>query len=116
MKKCIDIMLGVLTGVINILIGACGGIVAVEALKKRDLNQTKSHATAIAIILPLTVISAAGYLLKGQVKLSDSCVYIIPGLVGSVIGSYILPKIPKKVLSRIFSIFIIYAGIRMLMK
>lgn len=116
MKKCINIVLGVLTGAINILIGACGGIVAVETLKRRNLDQTKSHATAIAIILPLTVISAVGYLLKGQVKLSDSYVYIIPGLIGSVVGSYLLPKIPKKVLSKIFSIFIIYAGIRMLMK
>lgn len=116
MKKCINIVLGVLTGAINILIGACGGIVAVEALKRRELDQTQSHATAIAIILPLTVISAVGYLMKGQVKLSDSYVYIIPGLVGSVAGSNLLPKIPKKILGKIFSVFIIYAGIRMLMK
>ena len=87
-----------------------------EALKLRGTDQTKSHATAIAVILPLTVISAAGYLLKGQVRLSDSYVYLIPGLVGSIIGSWLLPKIPKKVLSKFFSIFIIYAGIRMLMK
>ncbi len=116
MKKIINPALGILTGIVNILIGSCGGIVAVEALKLRGIDQTKSHATAIAIILPLTLISAAGYLLKGQVKISDSYVYLIPGLVGSVIGSLLLPKIPKKILSKVFSVFIIYAGIRMLMK
>lgn len=116
MKKTLNVLLGILTGAVNILIGSCGGIVAVEALKLRGTDQTKSHATAIAVILPLTVISAAGYLLKGQVRLSDSYVYLIPGLVGSIIGSLLLPKIPKKVLSKVFSIFIIYAGIRMLMK
>ncbi|HAX83480.1 MAG TPA: hypothetical protein DCY15_03050 [Ruminococcaceae bacterium] len=116
MIKIINPALGILTGIVNILIGSCGGIVAVEALKLRGIDQTKSHATAIAIILPLTLISAAGYLLKGQVKISDSYVYLIPGLVGSVIGSLLLPKIPKKVLSKVFSVFIIYAGIRMLMK
>ena len=97
MKKIMTPLLGILTGVVNILIGSCGGIVAVEALKLRGTNQTKSHATAIAIILPLTVISAAG-------------------LIGSAIGSLLLPKIPKDVLSKVFSVFIIYAGIRMLMK
>lgn len=116
MKKIVNPLLGILTGIVNILIGSCGGIVAVEALKLRGTDQTKSHATAIAIILPLTLISAAGYLIKGQVKLSDSYVFLIPGLVGSVIGSILLPKIPKKVLSKVFSIFIIYAGIRMLLK
>ena len=116
MKKIVNALLGILTGIINILMGACGGIVAVENLKLRGLDQTESHATAIAVILPLTVISAAGYLYKGQVHLSDSYVYLIPGLIGSIIGAWLLPKIPKKVLSKIFSIFIIYAGIRMLMK
>ena len=116
MKKIMTPLLGILTGVVNILIGSCGGIVAVEALKLRGTNQTKSHATVIAIILPLTVISAAGYLIKGQVRLSDSYVYLIPGLIGSAIGSLLLPKIPKDVLSKVFSVFIIYAGIRMLMK
>lgn len=116
MKKIVNPLLGILTGIVNILIGSCGGIVAVEALKLRGTDQTKSHATAIAIILPLTLISTAGYLIKGQVKLSDSYVFLIPGLVGSVIGSILLPKIPKKVLSKVFSIFIIYAGIRMLLK
>ena len=37
-------------------------------------------------------------------------------LVGSIIGALLLPKIPKNILSKVFSIFIIYAGIRMLMK
>lgn len=116
MKKIANALLGILTGIINILIGSCGGIVAVENLKLSGLDQTKSHATAIAVILPLTVISAIGYLYKGQVRLSDSYVYLIPGLIGSVIGSWLLPKIPKKVLNKIFSVFIIYAGIRMLLK
>ena len=33
MKKTLNVLLGILTGAVNILIGSCGGIVAVEALK-----------------------------------------------------------------------------------
>ncbi|MCQ2483777.1 MAG: sulfite exporter TauE/SafE family protein [Clostridia bacterium] len=116
MKKITKALLGVLIGFTNIVVGSCGGIIAVESLKKDKLNQTQSHATAIAVILPLTVISAGMYLYRGDVKLSDSYIYIIPGLVGAIIGSWLLPKIPKKMLSKIFSVFIIYAGVRMILK
>ena len=116
MKKTVSSILGVLIGIVNILVGSCGGIVAVESLKYNGSDQTKSHATAIAIILPLTVISAALYLLRGNVRLRDSYVYILPGLIGSLLGGYLLPRIPKKALSKVFSAFIIYAGVRMLFK
>lgn len=116
MKKLKNILLGIATGAVNILIGSCGGIVAVESLKRNGLNQTKSHATAIAVILPLSLISAIGYIAKGEVRLSDSYVYLVPGLVGSVIGSMLLPKIPQKILNKVFSVFMIYAGVRMLIK
>lgn len=116
MKKLKNILLGIAIGAVNILIGSCGGIVAVESLKKNDLEQTKAHATAIAVILPLSLMSAIGYIAKGEVRLSDSYIYLIPGLIGSVIGSWLLPKIPQKILNKFFSVFMIYAGVRMLIK
>ena len=116
MKKIKNALFGVLIGFINMLIGACGGIVAVEALKYDKLDQTKSHATAIAVILPLTVISAVMYIMRDNVNISDASVYIIPGVFGSALGSIILPKVPKNVLGKVFSVFIIYAGIRMILK
>lgn len=116
MKKITKALSGVLIGFINIVVGACGGIIAVESLKKENLNQTEAHATAIAVMLPLTLISTGLYLFRGTVKLSDSYIYIIPSLVGAIIGSWLLPKIPKKILSKLFSVFIIYAGVRMILK
>lgn len=116
MKKAKSVILGTLIGVINMLVGSCGGIAAVECLKTEKLSKTESHATAISVILPLTVISAIMYLIRGNVKISDSYIYILPGLAGSVAGSWLLPKVPQKILGKIFSVFIIYAGIRMLIK
>lgn len=77
MKKIMTPLLGILTGIVNILIGSCGGIVAVEALKLRGTNQTKSHATAIAIILPLTVISAAGLFFRRDDRMMVADFFII---------------------------------------
>lgn len=116
MKKLSVNFLGFAVGLINIMIGAGGGIVAVEALKKSEINQSKAHATAIAITLPLTVISAVIYIFEDKVQLEDASVYLLPGLVGSALGSFCLHKIPGKALSKIFSVFMIYAGVRILFK
>ncbi len=116
MKRILSYILGIVTGIINILIGACGGIVAVETLKLNSVSQNKSHATAIAIILPLTIVSAILYMYRGNVSLSESYVFLIPGIIGSFIGAYILKKINENVLNKVFSAFIIYSGIRMFLK
>ena len=116
MKKSICNLSAIIIGFINMLIGSCGGIIAVKILKKNSLNQTKAHATAIAIILPMTLISSVLYLFRGNVKLEETYIFLLPGLIGSVIGSYLLPRIPKKLLNKIFSFFMIYAGIRMMIK
>ena len=116
MKKFLTYTLGVITGIINILIGACGGIIAIEALKLNSTQQNKSHATAIAIILPLTIVSAALYTSVGNVIVNQAYVYLIPGIIGSFIGAYILKNINGNILNKIFSVFIIYSGIRLFFK
>ena len=75
-------------GIVNGLLGAGGGMIAVPLLKKLGLSQKQAHANAVAVILPITVLSAALYLIKGYVSLADSFVFIPGGLVGSLIGTY----------------------------
>lgn len=116
MSKTINRIMGIIIGIINITVGACGGIVAVECLKKNKLNQTKAQATAISIILPMTIVSAALYFYKHHDIIAYAAVFIIPGIIGSVAGSTLLPRIPTKILKKAFSTFMIYAGIRMILK
>lgn len=107
---------GLLIGAVNGLLGAGGGMVAVPLLKKLGLNQKEAHANAIAVILPISVLSAGLYLFKDYVDLSDSLAYIPTGIAGALIGTYILKKISPKWLKRIFGCFMVYAGVRLLMK
>lgn len=107
---------GFLIGMVNSLFGAGGGIVAVPVLQKSGLSKKESHANAVAVILPVSILSAVLYLAEGKVGLSDASPYIVAGLVGSVIGTLILRKISPDLLKRIFGVFIIYAGIRLLSK
>lgn len=107
---------GIGIGFVNGILGAGGGMLAVPFLKKLGFSQKEAHTNAIAIILPITVISAIIYIFKDYVAISDSLIYIPTGLLGAVIGTYLLKKISPKWLKRIFGALMVYAGARLLLK
>ncbi len=108
--------LGSVVGLVNGALGAGGGMLAVPFLRGQGLDQKASHANAVAVILPITVLSAALYLFRGQVEIKDSLIYIPTGLIGAGIGTLIIKKISPLWLKRIFGGFMIYAGVRLLLK
>lgn len=108
--------MGIAIGVVNGVFGAGGGMIAVPLLKQNGLDQKSAHANAVAVILPITLISAILYLIKGSVSFADSLIYIPTGLIGSLIATFALQKFSNKLLQKIFSIFMIYAGVRLLIK
>lgn len=107
---------GLAVGLVNGVFGAGGGMLAVPLLKKSGLNQKSAHANAVAVILPITLISAAMYLVKGNVTLNDSFAFIPTGLIGSVIATFLLKKFTNAWLQKIFAVFMIYAGVRLLVR
>lgn len=57
-KKLYFYILGTVTGLCNGLFGSGGGIAAVPMLQKGGVDVKKSHATSLALTLPLSVVSA----------------------------------------------------------
>lgn len=107
---------GLAIGVVNGLLGAGGGMLAVPFLKKLGLEQKKAHANAVAVILPISILSASLYIIKDYVNLSDALPFIPTGVLGAVLGTFLLKKISPLWLKRIFGGFMIYAGVRLLLK
>ncbi len=107
---------GVAVGAVNGALGAGGGMLAVPLLSKYGLDKKSCHANAVAVILPITVISAVLYLVKGYVNLSEAAVFVPTGLIGSLIGTVLLKKISNNVLCKLFGGFMVYAGVRLLLK
>ncbi len=105
--------LGILIGIINGLFGAGGGMLAVPLLKQSGLDTKKAHENAVAVILPITVLSAFIYINQDFVGIKDALIFIPTGLIGAFIGSKIIEKISPKWLKLIFGGFMIYAGIRL---
>ncbi|MCL2494288.1 MAG: sulfite exporter TauE/SafE family protein [Oscillospiraceae bacterium] len=107
---------GALVGILNGMLGAGGGMLVVPMLKKLGLEQTKAHATAVAVIFPLSILSSIAYLLLGHFELGQASFYLLPGAIGALLGALLLAKIPAPWLRKIFACFMIWAGIRMVMK
>lgn len=113
-KKLLSAGIGFLVGVTNGFLGAGGGMLAVPLLKSRGLAQKQAHASAIAVIFPLTLVSAAVYLIGGKVSFADALPYLPTGAIGAVAGMLLLPHIPDKLLRKVFAVFMLWAGFRMI--
>ena len=111
----ISIITGAVAGLINGLFGGGGGMVVVPMLTKLLKYKSKnSHATAILIILPLSIISGALYFTFGNFEFSIGIPVIIGIIAGGVFGAILLSKLSSKWVMIIFSIVMAIAGGKML--
>lgn len=109
------IIIGLVTGVANGLFGSGGGTIAVPAMVLLlGADEHKAHASAIAIILPLTIVSALFYISNGFVNWGITVKVMTGGMVGGYIGAKLLNICPPDLLRRIFALFMIIAALRML--
>ena len=114
MNKIKLALLGVLVGVVNILFGAGGGILAVPILKKCGCDQKGAQANAVAVIFPLTIFSFIIYAKQAYVNFFPR-IWIVPfAAVGAVLGTMVFKKLPSDVFRKMFAEFMIWAGGRML--
>ncbi len=109
-------MSGAAAGIVNGLFGAGGGMVLLPLLSKTtDLEGKEVFANCVAIILPLSLVSAVVYFLRGGSFAAESVPYLIGGAIGGVIAGVLLKKLKVKWLHRALGIFIVWGGIRLLM-
>lgn len=111
--KCV--LIGIITGLANGLFGSGGGTIAVPAMiLLLDAEDHVAHATAISIILPLTLVSAFFYISHSYVDMALTLKVTIGGVVGGYIGAKILNICPSRILRKVFAVFMILAAIRMI--
>ena len=107
-------ILGLAVGFLNGFFGSGGGSLLVPILKyKERVEPKKAHATAIAVILPLCIVSSFFYIGKGMVDYKLLLWASIGGAAGGFIGAKLLPKIPAKYLKKVFGVVLVITAIRM---
>lgn len=107
---------GVLTGAANGLFGGGGGMIAVPYLQNvAGYPTANAHATAIAVVLPATLTSAAVYLFFGLVPFFVFLPVSIGVLFGGFLGAKLLGKLEPKYTALVFSLLMLIAGARMIL-
>jgi uncharacterized membrane protein YfcA len=103
-------------GLVNGFFGGGGGMVLVPLLSGWcGLSRRRAFASSVAVILPLCAVSASVYFFRGKLDLLTALPFLLGGLTGGLIGGHVYKKVPILWLRRIFSLLILYGGIRALL-
>ena len=84
--------------------------------KFMKLEEKKAHATAISVILPLTI---AGMIVYSRAGFADALIIIkasIGGIAGAIVGAKLLSKLPPRYIKMGFGIVMIAASVRIFFK
>lgn len=107
-------IIGSVTGFINGVFGSGGGTLLVPILNNiLKIDEHKSHATALAIIVFLTTTSSMIYISKGIYDFDITFKVAIGSTIGGVIGAKILCKLTGKFLRISFGLIMVIAAVRM---
>ena len=107
-------IIGLFTGFVNGIFGSGGGTLLVPILNNIvKIEEHKSHATALAIIVFLTSASSVIYISKGTYDISLTLKVAIGSIVGGILGAKLLSKVTGKFLRITFGTIMIIAAIRM---
>ena len=97
-------------GIANSVFGGGGGMIAVPLLQKTGMSEKSAHATAILVILPVSLLSFLLYVWQG---FYDPSVLIPTSLgvaAGGFLGAKMLGKMPVKAVDLLFAFLQILAG------
>ena len=114
MKRTTLILFGILAGILNGLFGAGGGVVAVLSLEKAaSLSAKEAHATAISVMLLLSLVSILGYAQNGYFDWRMILLTSLGGSVGGVIGANLLNRLSPRHIHKIFGVILAISALRM---
>lgn len=105
---------GSLVGFLNGFFASGGGIVSVLILKKFfSLGEKESHATSIAVILPLSIAATFVYSFKGFSDIAFTLKVGIGCTLGALVGAQLLSKLPANYIRLGFGIVMVASSFKM---
>ncbi len=117
-KKKTKLILGVgglVSGLLNGLLGTGGGILAIPAFRMAGYQQRYAQANASVFMLAMSVVSAAVLLFSGErLDWASALPVAAAGIPGAAAGALLLNKLSNRVLQLIFSLLILASGVRIL--
>lgn len=103
---------GIAVGGISGFFGGGGGMLAVPLLRASGADAKTAHATALLVILPICIVSAAIYIRNGYFDYSAVLCACVGVVLGGIVGAAMLNKFNETAIGLLFSLIMIAVGIK----
>lgn len=109
------LLVGLIGGVLSGAFGIGGGIIMVPLLMSfARMDQKQAAATSLLAIIPTAIAGSATYLANGEIDVLAGLIIAVGAVVGALIGTALLRRIPLVWLRWIFIALILTMAARML--
>ncbi len=110
------LIVGIAAGVLAGLFGVGGGIIVIPALIYIfGMTQHQAQGTSIGLLLlPVGILAFMNYYRAGYINVKFALILAAAFVVGGYFGSKLAINIPNINLKRIFAVFVILVGLKML--
>ena len=106
---------GCLIGFVNGFFGGGGGMICVPLLTRVMSFENKvAHASAIAIIFPISFVSACIYMTNSNVEIFSLLSVSLGVVIGGMLGAVLLKFLPEKIVRIIFVFVMLFGGIKLI--
>lgn len=113
-------LIGLLCGFLNGLLGAGGGIAIVYGLRyllrNSELSPRDIYANALCAMLPVSAASCLFYTLQGNLSFDGFSLFLIPAILGGLLGGLLLDKIQTPHLQKLFAVLVVASGMLLLIR
>jgi uncharacterized membrane protein YfcA len=107
---------GLLAGFVGGSMGVGGGIIIVPVLVFFfGFTQHEAQGTSLAVLLPpLSILAVINYHRNGYVNYKFAIVLALTFFLGSYLGGIFAVHLPSKILTRLFGVLMLMAGLKMI--
>ena len=112
----IVLIIGTVAGIVSGFVGIGGGLIIVPALVYFfSMTQHGAQGTSLAMMLPpIGILAVYNYYKAGPVDIRIAAILAVTFIIGSYFGSRFAVSIPADSLKKVFGVFIILVGIKMI--
>ena len=111
----LGLLFGIIVGFLNGFFGGGGGMLVVPVFYfVFKLPEKVSHATALFVILPLSVVGCVVYIIKGGIWDINLLYTSVGFILGGILGAILLKKTSNKTIRIIFASVMLIAVLRLL--
>lgn len=106
---------GLACGLIAGLFGSGGGIAVVEGLERTGTEEKQAHAASVAVVFPISALSAALYGAGGYVPPGSTLWLCAGAVLGGLLGAWALRRVKTRLLNTLFTALMLASGVWMLL-